>query len=365
MAIITKQKISDDLQRLGLSKNVAVMMHSSLSALGNVEGGAETVVDAIFDVIGTGGTLLVPAFRDSVWGDPTNFAITDGCPCQQKLCPSRQPGFQGIIAETVRKRKGSFRSCHPTHSWAALGPAAESLLVGHCNSPTPCGIENPFEELVKMKGYILTLGVGISTITLWHYYEEILGVPYMGYYWPKERHLNHCVTGRRIQYEFPGIMQDVCRAAGILNNGPTGKSISGIIKARDFDAFMATIMADNPYCMVLRPPSYDNGDLAIDALHKASRMLEVWKQGIKLKPKNFGCLPVPINFQQPGVIREDCPAFAGYHESKGKSIALCYANGRHPDLFRLGGIFNECGVTTCSICSWNELYPANTFKETP
>jgi len=362
MALISKQRICCDLQRLGIYKDATVMMHSSLSALGNVDGGAEAVVDAILDAIGTGGTLLVPAFRDSIWGNPCDFAITDGCPCQENFCASHQPGFQGIIAETVRKRKGSFRSCHPTHSWAALGPAAESLLAGHRNSPTPCGIGNPFEQLVKMKGCILTLGVGVNTITLWHYYEEILGVPYMGHYWPKERHLNHCVSGLRIQYQYPGIMQEVCRIAGILTTGSVGKSVSGLMEAYRFDEFMATIMANDPFCLVLRPPDRFSDNLGIDALRKAKAMIEAWNKGVCRTVKNFGFAPQPILPAVPNdTVRTDCPAFAGYHDAEGKSIALCHANGRHPDLFRLGGIFNECGVTTCSICSWNELNPAITF----
>lgn len=155
----------------------------------------------------------------------------------------------------------------------ALGPAARQLLVGHRRTPAICGHGNPFEELVAMDGRLLALGVAVNTITLWHYYEEILQVPYVGHYWPQERHLNHCVSGLRIQYEFPGIMQDVCRAAGILNTGPVGKSTSGVMRAREFEIFMATITADDPYCMELRPPDRQSGDLSLDALRKAALML--------------------------------------------------------------------------------------------
>ena len=111
---IDGQRLTDDLKALGLQTGDTVMMHSSLSALGMVEGGAETVVDALFDAVGPDGTIMVPACRGNVWGDPKDFAITDCCPCQQRFCPSDQPGFQGIIPETVRRRPGSLRSCHPT-----------------------------------------------------------------------------------------------------------------------------------------------------------------------------------------------------------------------------------------------------------
>jgi aminoglycoside 3-N-acetyltransferase len=334
-------------------------MHSSLSALGQVEGGAESVVDALFEVLGPGGTLLVPGFRDSVWGKSEDFTCSDcDCSSENGLCPSRQPGFQGVIAETVRQRTGSLRSCHPSHSWVGLGPKASALLRDHRRSPTPCGPGNPFEALVRLEGCLLVLGVDVGRVTLWHHYEEVLRLPYMGHYWPRERHLNHCVPGRRLQYEFPGILQEVARAAGILKTGPVGKSVSGLMRAKDFDHFMATVLADDPFCLVLRPPNRESGDLAVDALHKAARMLEAWRRGPPPPPRPFPLPPRPVPVSSPGApVRADCPAFAGRHDAGGISVALCQANDRHPELFRRGGIFNSCGVATCAECSWAQKYP--------
>jgi aminoglycoside 3-N-acetyltransferase len=355
--IPTVKKLASELTALGLRRNDVVMMHSSLSALGHIDGGAQTVVNALQEAVGPGGTVVVPAFRDSVWGDPANFCITDGCPCPQRLCPSRQPGFQGVIAETVRNRPGSLRSCHRTHSWVALGPQAEQILSSHRDSVTFCGRNSPFEEVLKLDGCILGLGVQVNTFTYWHYYEELLLVPYLGHYWPKEKHMNHCVTGRRIYYDFPGIMQDVCRAAGILKTGPVGKSISGVMRAKAFESFQATVMADDPYCFVLRPPDRYRDDLAVDALQKAAAMLRAWRKGPRRPEKSFNIPPQPIHPPGPeGLVRKDCPAFAGIHDADGKPVPLCRANGRHPDYFRLGGLFNEYGITTCDRCPWPEKF---------
>ena len=354
MAAISRQRLIDELNLLGLCHDDTVMMHSSLSSLGYVDGGAETVVDAILDTLGPKGTLLVPAFHEGVWSDPANFTISDCCPCPQSLCPSKQPGFQGVIPEEIRQRPGALRSCHPTDSWVALGPKAEQLLSGHRDAPTPCGPGNPFEQLLALDGWILTLGVGVNTVTLWHYYEEILRVPYLGYYWPDKRHLNHCVTGLRIQYDYPGIMQDVCIAAGILKTGPVGKSSSGLMRARQFKEFMATIMADDPYCFVLRPASRHCGDLALDALQKAAAMLRAWADGPKEPPRSFGYPLQSPRAAKPGdIIRQDCPAFAGFGDAEGESVALCRANGRSPEYFQLGGKFDQHGPTTCGHCSWH------------
>ena len=63
METITKNIIVRGLERLGLSSGDIVLVHSSLSALGWVEGGADAVIDAILEVLGTQGTLLMPSFQ--------------------------------------------------------------------------------------------------------------------------------------------------------------------------------------------------------------------------------------------------------------------------------------------------------------
>ena len=52
----TKAGIASDLRRLGVSTGQVLMVHSSLSAIGHVLGGAPTVVRALIDVLGPQGT---------------------------------------------------------------------------------------------------------------------------------------------------------------------------------------------------------------------------------------------------------------------------------------------------------------------
>ena len=354
----TKSQLVRDLAALGVPQGRIVMIHSSLSALGPVEGGAETVVDALLETVGERGTLLLPAFRDSVWDNFADFTNSDcDCTSSDGLCPSQQPGFQGVIPEAVRGRPGSLRSCHPTHSWVALGVLARHILAGHRRSLTPCGVGNPFEAM-EPEDCVLLLGVGVDRVTLWHYYEERLRVPYVGHYWPKERHLNHTVPGKRLQYEYPGILQDISRAAGILRVGPVGKSDSGLMKVGEFKMFMEAVIADDPYCMVLRPPDRNSGDLAVDALRKAEGMLKAWRKGFVGQVAPFDRPFERVDPQQNGkVVRTDCPAFAGFHEGGGQVVSLCSANGKHPDFFRLGGVFNDHGLTTCDDCWWHQRFP--------
>ena len=59
---VTKDDISQGLVDLGLKAGDLLMVHSSLSSIGFVERGPETIVDCLLDVVGSEGTLVVPTF---------------------------------------------------------------------------------------------------------------------------------------------------------------------------------------------------------------------------------------------------------------------------------------------------------------
>ena len=65
-------QIAGDLRRLGLQAGDTVLVHSSLSSLGPVRGGASSVIAALLEVVSPAGTLLFPSFH---WGDPYDPAL--------------------------------------------------------------------------------------------------------------------------------------------------------------------------------------------------------------------------------------------------------------------------------------------------
>jgi len=161
------QKISDDLQDLGVSPGGVLMVHSSLKSFGWVPGGAETVIQGLLSALGSEGTLLMPALSyETVRSSNPIFNITS------------TPSCVGIIPETFRTRFGTKRSLHPTHSVCAVGPLTEELLQPHQKDSTPCGLNSPFYRLPDINGQILMLGCGLLPNTSMHAMEEIAEVPY-------------------------------------------------------------------------------------------------------------------------------------------------------------------------------------------
>lgn len=160
--VVVGRDIEIGLRRLGLRTGDLVFVHSSLSSFGCVEGGAETVVEAILAVIGPGGTLGVPTFN-----------YEPGC-----FDPVETPSVVGAITEAVRLRPDAVRSLHPTHSVAAIGKRAREFVAGH-ESVHYIGEGSPLHKLYLWDGKVLLLGVDHRTTSIIHLAEHLARVPYL------------------------------------------------------------------------------------------------------------------------------------------------------------------------------------------
>jgi aminoglycoside 3-N-acetyltransferase len=166
---VTRERLAADLRRLGPVDGQTVLVHSSLSRLGRVVGGAEAAVEALLDAVGPSGTLLFPTLTG---------ARQDGPDCPPSIDLRATPCWTGRIPETARQRPAALRSLHPTHSVAAIGPAAERYASGHELAETPCDRHSPYGRLIDERGFILLLGATQSSNTTLHCLEELAEVPY-------------------------------------------------------------------------------------------------------------------------------------------------------------------------------------------
>lgn len=158
----------DDLQALGIRPGETILVHSSLRSLGQVSGGAETVIAGLREAIGDRGTLLMPAL---------SYAYVHA---SQPLFSPRWTGTcVGLIPETFRRMPGVFRSVHPTHSVCAIGARARELTGDHHLDRTPVGPHSPFSRLPTVGGRILMLGCGLLPNTSMHGVEEKVEPPYL------------------------------------------------------------------------------------------------------------------------------------------------------------------------------------------
>lgn len=162
----TKQSLKQDLAAMGLTGAETILIHASMKSIGEVEGGADTVLDALMEYFAQG-LLLLPThtwrFMD---GGNTVFDVRNS-PC-----------CVGILPELFRQRPGVIRSLHPTHSMAAYGKDAAAYLAGELETSTPCAPGGCYDRLRTVHGKILLLGVTHARNTFIHSVEEVLNVPH-------------------------------------------------------------------------------------------------------------------------------------------------------------------------------------------
>lgn len=159
---LTRADIIQGLKALGLQAGDKVLVHSSLVALGKVDGGPETVIDALLDTVGPEGLVVVPTFA-----------------CKAPFDRRSSSTALGAIAEALWKRKEAIRSLHPTHSVAAIGKGAAELVKDHEKQPTAYAEGTPYVKIARSGGKILLMGVDQDRNTTLHAAEAIAGVPYM------------------------------------------------------------------------------------------------------------------------------------------------------------------------------------------
>ena len=167
MADQTPLKLADlthALRELGIEPGDGVIVHSSCRSLGPVEGGADTVIDALLEVIGTGGNLMLPTFN---YSRPVPDPYYD---------PATTPCRTGIIPEIGRQRPNAVRSLHPTHSVAVIGADADWLTRDHL-AVRVFGVDSPVDRLAQRGGKVLLLGVGHTSNSTVHVAEEHAGLP--------------------------------------------------------------------------------------------------------------------------------------------------------------------------------------------
>lgn len=180
----TKESLIHDFRMLGLQRGMTVIVHSSLSSIGWVCGGAVTVVEALMEVISSEGTLVVPTHsgdnsEPSKWENPP--VPVDWWPIIRETMPAFDPQVtptrgMGKIVEVFRSFPSVKRSYHPSVSFAAWGKHAE-VVTSHHSIDFGLGENSPLARIYDLGGYVLLLGVGYDRNTSLHLAENRISNP--------------------------------------------------------------------------------------------------------------------------------------------------------------------------------------------
>lgn len=181
LPIITRSRMANDLRRLGLTAGETVMLHASVKAIGWIVGGPDMVIQAVLDVLGPEGTLMMyvkcedPLDGFDFWSVERKQAYLDEYPA---FDPERSRALRSwsILTEYLRTWPGACRSNHPEASIVAVGGKAEWITSDH---PLKYGYGrgSPLAKLCDSGGKVLLLGAPLNTLTILHHAEHIADIP--------------------------------------------------------------------------------------------------------------------------------------------------------------------------------------------
>jgi aminoglycoside 3-N-acetyltransferase len=161
----TKPSLLAQLESMGIHRKGTILVHSSMKSIGEVHGGADTVLDALSDYM-KDGLLVLPTHTWSyINADNPRYEV------------ETSPVCVGLLPELFRKYPGVVRSLHPTHSVAALGAEASSFTAEDERFDTPCHRDSAWGKLLDREAQILLVGVDFTRNTFIHGIEEWIGLP--------------------------------------------------------------------------------------------------------------------------------------------------------------------------------------------
>lgn len=174
----TRQSIKMDLEALGITPGMNILVHSSLSSLGWTNGGAISVIQALMDVVTKDGTIIMPS-QSTDLSDPSEWQYP---PVPEEwwqeirdTMPAFHPAYtpvrgMGKIVEVFRHFPDVSRSSHPAYSFVAWGKNKSVILTEH-SLTFGLGEQSPLARLYELDAVVLFIGVGYNTNTCFHLAE--------------------------------------------------------------------------------------------------------------------------------------------------------------------------------------------------
>ncbi|HEX4789423.1 MAG TPA: AAC(3) family N-acetyltransferase [Actinospica sp.] len=189
---LTGARLRQEFAALGVRRGTVLLVHCSLRRIGRVEGGAAALCEALLDLLGPQGTLVVPAQTrsKSTTSRESRTAVAGLSARQRERYFRRLRGFDarrsrtedmGALAEFVRLDPRSHRSAHPTTSFAAIGRDAAALTASHPLDQV-LGERSPLGWMYRAGASVLLIGVEYAACTAFHLGEHLSVSPDRSYW---------------------------------------------------------------------------------------------------------------------------------------------------------------------------------------
>ena len=114
----TARQLVSQLRKMNIPRDGTLLVHSSFKSMGEIKGGAQTVIDALCEYMADGLLVMPTHSWDTV--NPENPVFD----------PVSTPSCTGVLGRLLLEREGAVRTVHPTHSLAVWGRDAAEFAAG-------------------------------------------------------------------------------------------------------------------------------------------------------------------------------------------------------------------------------------------
>lgn len=162
--MLTKEKIYEQLKVFGFAVGKPVLVHTSLKAVGEIDGGGQTLLDCLIDYF---------TQKDGLFCVPTHTWNTGS------LDMTKSETCIGVLPNLAAADPRGTRTPHPSHSMAVFGKPelVAEFVKGEEKAETPAPPNGCYGKIYDMDGHIMLLGVGHNKNTYLHCVEEMLNIP--------------------------------------------------------------------------------------------------------------------------------------------------------------------------------------------
>lgn len=249
--MIDKNLIYDQLHELGLQKHDTLFCHSNmtlfLSKSQNPQAVCQIFLEAILEVIGSNGTLVIPTFT---------YSNATGKTFDVKKTPSNC----GYFAEYIREKFTNSRSSDPNVSVCVIGKLKSKI---HQCDFKPYKSNGLFSILEKENAKVLNLNLDAGS-TYIHHVERLMNVEYR---FDKDIEGEIIVGGRNKivnsslyvrKLDFSGSEADftefhrISKETGAFKMKGIGRGIVGTISFKDTKSIIEDTISSNPYFLTRR-----------------------------------------------------------------------------------------------------------------
>ncbi len=243
---VHKEDILKGFASLGIRRGDALLFHSSLKSFGDVQGGADTVIDGAIEAVGESGTVVVPTFVQKVNGESATYRTR-----LEAWDVRTSPSDVGHVTEVFRRRPEAVRSDHCCDSLAAIGADARNAMVPHGSagprlSPwdeKAFGHGSPWDWLVDRNALYVLMGVGFNVCSIFHYNQAL---------WVERNYGRSHPAPMWPGYNF-STMGDRVKSAGFVLETSVGPSRWQAFRVAPTIEYVSRVLDDDPSLITLSP----------------------------------------------------------------------------------------------------------------